>query len=848
MGEEHWSRFLKSPFTSSIRTNRRVFVATDCTTTSSSYPINLVIITKMKYNLVRFLFLSLLIVWTAAAASDGDKDKAKAKPEKPEIKKTVGPDRKKQKELAKEKKDDPAPPDDNPKKEHAVKIKKEKSKQTKERKEAFEKAKKEPRTIIAQKQDLREGTLKKIEEKKRLNRTERKEIEKVELETYKKLREKGKDEVSNTREAKLMRDYRLRNKKKRGVFRKKEASLAQILFPGVSPEDYESGERIWIYTDLVESRLTPVPFDVYDLPGYYEESEPSWLKKQRLRRNLGSRMLGHDLKPAPFQLRAKRDQACTVFGRSYIGSKELLWLRQLVERQYRVHLQLDTLPVLLKSQELNFALRGYPIGFKLPDERKSSKESSKSDKDLYLYNHLKFTITYHEDPSQFQGLRITGFEVHPVSTNHSPDGSTCVGMDVENQKDKSTFVSLKRESKEEPVIFSYDVRWEQNDIIEWSDRWDVYLVGVPDDDIHYYSIVNSLMIVVVMTAAIATIMIRTLRNDIAGYNELMDLEDGDEETGWKLLHGDVFRPPSFCPMALSVLVGTGAQIGTAAFLAVLLSVLQFTNTMNKGQMLTSLILLFVLCGSVAGFFSARIFKLSKGTAWKLNTLYTATALPGVCVTIFSILNVFLSMVHAASSVSFWTICVLFLLWVCVSTPMVFVGSFIGLKGKGIETSCRTNSIARIVPDSIWSSSPIAAAAVGGILPFGAVCIELAFIMSALWLHQIYYVMGFLLAVGCVLTATCAQVSIVMTYLQLCAEDHRWWWKSFWNCASGGVYVFLYSIWFLSSRLHIVGGLPTLVYLTYMAMISILFGLFCGSVGFLSSLMFTLKIYGSVKVD
>ena len=31
---------------------------------------------------------------------------------------------------------------------------------------------------------------------------------------------------------------------------------------------------------------------------------------------------------------------------------------------------------------------------------------------------------------------------------------------------------------------------------------------------------------------------------------------------------------------------------------------------------------------------------------------------------------------------------------------------------------------------------------GGILPFGSVCIELFFIMSALWLHQIYYVMGF----------------------------------------------------------------------------------------------------------
>jgi transmembrane 9 superfamily protein 2/4 len=121
-------------------------------------------------------------------------------------------------------------------------------------------------------------------------------------------------------------------------------------------------------------------------------------------------------------------------------------------------------------------------------------------------------------------------------------------------------------------------------------------------------------------------------------------------------------------------------------------------------------------------------------------------------------------------------------------------------------------------------------------------------MSALWLHQIYYVMGFLLVVLLILAATCAQVAIVLTYLQLCAEDHRWWWSSFFNCASAGFYLFLYSLWFLSSRLDMVGLLPVTVYLTYMSMISICFGIFCGSVGFMSSLWFTRTIYGAVKFD
>jgi transmembrane 9 superfamily member 2/4 len=46
----------------------------------------------------------------------------------------------------------------------------------------------------------------------------------------------------------------------------------------------------------------------------------------------------------------------------------------------------------------------------------------------------------------------------------------------------------------------------------------------------------------------------------------------------------------------------------------------------------------------------------------------------------------------------------------------------------------------------------------------------------------------------------------------------------------------------------VGVLPVVVYLTYMGMISICFGLVCGSVGFMSAFYFAKTIYGAVKVD
>ena len=39
------------------------------------------------------------------------------------------------------------------------------------------------------------------------------------------------------------------------------------------------------------------------------------------------------------------------------------------------------------------------------------------------------------------------------------------------------------------------------------------------------------------------ILLRTLHKDIARYNQIDSGEDAQEEFGWKLVHGDVFRPP-----------------------------------------------------------------------------------------------------------------------------------------------------------------------------------------------------------------------------------------------------------------------------------------------------------------
>ena len=48
------------------------------------------------------------------------------------------------------------------------------------------------------------------------------------------------------------------------------------------------------------------------------------------------------------------------------------------------------------------------------------------------------------------------------------------------------------------IIFTYDVEWVESDI-RWSSRWDLYLKGSPDDQIHWFSILNSTLIVLFLS-------------------------------------------------------------------------------------------------------------------------------------------------------------------------------------------------------------------------------------------------------------------------------------------------------------------------------------------------------------
>ena len=161
-----------------------------------------------------------------------------------------------------------------------------------------------------------------------------------------------------------------------------------------------------------------------------------------------------------------------------------------------------------------------------------------------------------------------------------------------------------------------------------------------------------------------------------------------------------------------------------------------TSPSNRGGLLTTLLMLFVFMGSFAGYASARVYKLFNGKEWKRNTFLTATFYPGVMGIIYLSINGFVAANGSSTAAPVTTLLALMLLWFGISTPLVFVGSYFGFKKDTITVPVRTNQIARHIPDQVWYTHPAFSIALGGVLPFGAVCIELFFIMSAMWLHQV----------------------------------------------------------------------------------------------------------------
>ncbi|KAK9947407.1 hypothetical protein M0R45_003033 [Rubus argutus] len=638
-------------------------------------------------------------------------------------------------------------------------------------------------------------------------------------------------------------------------------SVHGFYLPGSYPHKYAVGNELSVKVNSLTSIDTEIPFSYYSLPFC---TPPNGIKDSA--ENLGELLMGDRIENSPYRFKMHTNESqIYLCNTGPLNADQFKLLKKRIDEMYQVNLILDNLPAIRYTKKDGFLLRwtGYPVGIKVKGV-------------YYVFNHLKFKILVHkyEEPnvarvmgtgdgaeviptvaksdSDVPGWIIVGFEVIPCSVPHKVDAVKKLKM-YEKYPDalicEPTSVAMAIDEKK-PIVFTYEVEFEESDI-KWPSRWDAYL-KMEGSKVHWFSILNSLMVITFLAGIVLVIFLRTVRRDLTRYEELdkeAQAQMNEELSGWKLVVGDVFRAPNN-PALLCIMVGDGVQILGMAVVTILFAALGFMSPASRGTLITGMLFFYMILGVAAGYVAVRLWRTigcgdKKGwvsVSWKVSCFF-----PGIAFLILTTLNFLLWGSHSTGAIPFSLFVILILLWFCISVPLTLVGGYLGAKAPHIEFPVRTNQIPREIPAQKYPSWLLVLGA--GTLPFGTLFIELFFIMSSIWMGRVYYVFGFLFIVLILLVVVCAEVSLVLTYMHLCVEDWKWWWKSFFASGSVAIYIFLYSVNYLVFDLKSLSGpVSATLYLGYSLFMVIAIMLATGTVGFLSSFWFVHYLFSSVKLD
>ncbi|XP_058114562.1 transmembrane 9 superfamily member 12-like [Magnolia sinica] len=629
--------------------------------------------------------------------------------------------------------------------------------------------------------------------------------------------------------------------------------------PGSYLHTYSPGEEIYAKVNSLTSIKTELPFSYYSLPYCRPQGG---IKKSA--ENLGELLMGDQIDNSPYRFRMNINESVYLCTTNPLTEDEVKLLKQRARDMYQVNMILDNLPAMRFAQQrgVNIQWTGFPVGY-----------SPTGSNDDYIINHLKFKVLVREyegsgvqiigtgeegmgvisevDKSKASGYGIVGFEVVPCSVKHDAAAMSKLQMydkigpvNCGFEGDKSLLIEEKVR-----IAFSYEVVFEKSDI-RWPSRWDAYL-KMEGARVHWFSIMNSLMVILFLSGIVFVIFLRTVRRDLTRYEEL-DKESqeqmNEELSGWKLVVGDVFREPE-CSMLLCVMVGDGVQIAGMAVVTIIFAAFGFMSPASRGMLLTGMILLYLFLGIAAGYVGVRVWSTIKGSSdgWRSVSWSIACFFPGFTFVILTILNFILWKSKSTGAIPISLYFTLLSLWFFISVPLTLLGGRLGTRAEPIKIPVRTNQIPREIPARKYPAWLLVLGA--GTLPFGTVFIELFFILSSIWLGRFYYVFGFLFIVLLLLIIVCAEVSVVLTYMHLCVEDWRWWWKAFFASGSVALYVFLYSINYLVFDLRSLSGpVSAILYLGYSLIMASAIMLGTGTIGFLMSFYFVHYLFSSVKID
>ncbi|RZC54596.1 hypothetical protein C5167_013440 [Papaver somniferum] len=325
-------------------------------------------------------------------------------------------------------------------------------------------------------------------------------------------------------------------------------------------------------------------------------------------------------------------------------------------------------------------------------------DKSSDDSRHMLYTHKNIVIKYNGE-QEFPYLQI----IHVNLTQESPKPLE-VGKVID---------------------MTYSVKWIPTDIT-FARRFDVYLdypffehqYAREDDDLETLVTLSSL------PAKISAITAKPLHQE----------RDVSEESGWKLVHGDVFRPPR-CLNLLAAVVGTGAQLAMLVLLVILLAIIGMLY-IGRGAIVTTFIVCYALMSFISGYVSGGLYSRHGGKSWIKSMMLTASLFPFLVFGIGLFLNAIAISYGSLSAIPFGTMVVVFVIWAFISFPLALLGTVVGRNWNGAPNNpCRVKTIPRPIPEKKWYLTPSVVSILGGLLPFGSIFIEMYFVFTSFWNYK-----------------------------------------------------------------------------------------------------------------
>ncbi|KAD2804450.1 hypothetical protein E3N88_37827 [Mikania micrantha] len=557
-----------------------------------------------------------------------------------------------------------------------------------------------------------------------------------------------------------------------------------------SDHRYNKGDIIPFYANKVGPFSNPrETYGYYDLP----YCSPDTVKEENL--NLGEMLNGDRLVSTPYKFEFLVDKGYEVLCNKTLSKTDVSKFRNAIEKDYYMQLYFDDLPL--------WAFIGWL-------QKNYTNEGVDS---VSLSTHFEFVVYYNMD-------RV---------------------IDVTLRSYYNSFAHLT-EDEEVKVGITYSVSWKMTQQ-PFDQRMEKYISSsfLPHHmSVHHLSITFPSVALLILFIVLLSFYVLVLRKDISKYS--YDVEDNQmaeyqEETGWKNIHGDVFRFPKHKSLFAAAL-GSGTHLLLLIISILVLGFLGFFPPYVRRVFWNALVILYAIASVVSGYASVSFYSQLEGTNWMKNLLLTGGIFFVPLFLTFGFLNSVAISYGTTAALPLMGIVMLSVLWIFVSSPLLLLGGIIGKnKASDFQAPCRTAKCPKEVPQLRWYRGVVPQMALAGILPFSVIYIQLYYIFATVWGHRIDTLYSILCVVFILLLIMTALVSVALTYFQLAAEDHEWWWRSFFCGGSTGLFIYGYCIYYYFWRSDMTGFMQTSFFFGYMACVSYGIFLALGSVAFRASLLF-----------